>query len=993
MRYARWCTFTLLLGSLLGCSSPQIQGRWLRTGGATEIGPKLPSGTLVLLGGRRALVEPNGYIRHEHVVTPEPLCGLIAVPTPVGDRIIGYGKHTVYRFDDPLGEPIALTRTSESTEIAGIAPGPGTVFVWPTSSNTSRPGFQLTSIDLTSNRRRGPCPAAESRPQRQPIPIHVLSRERKTLDEWPSLPIRDVAFRSTSDGVVFFAKAGMAITDDGGKTFQPATSIDPDKTRKLQRVARKGDELYVVATWNDHVWPLGKARVDIDRDEIGAFTPDPEERDPTLAWIAATHVDAMQIYLQGSTDPRGNVVVAHQVGQIINIARVDPDTGGIIEFVQHSLTPARPANPYSALDDLLYGLYSCRVAFLPEQGVLVCRSGVHGLPVEGPLKPTPIPTFNPPNGHLDILFRPGGGFAHTSACTPQEQSKGHHQFCVSGTGASFQTISVPSNTAIQNGLNVLDDGRLVYLESDKRPGAMSFVIIDERGALHPLPPIESQNYLGSTVSGSIELGSDGILRALTHSHRGVVQIQQPLRGKPSWNEHVHGNGQLHDGGGFMIAQSMSVSKDGGASWLEIGSYPQENVPRTDGLFTGETGINFGSWVRVGWNPGPEFAPPAPVAPASDIIEDEPVMPVKPPRQLICQRRQEIGSAPALWGKATRDAFFDRAWGASSSAEPWTTVSSGVYGARFGARFEQIARDTQTATHWRLAVLDLHDPTGPMVKWSGAAPPGTSPRAFLAGVHQMANRAFFTIVDESNGQWFTNHVALSAHTQPQFARIREEPGIRQRSVAMTSKDADPIYFSNDGQVFRWDMNGKPPRKIATSHIGGEAVFLGEPRSDDVPVIIKRASWASMNWLRGNGQTEPGVYPFEQWRQIPITMRDELPACGKNSTGTLFRQVLTPQPVVITLNETQIGRTVALKGIDHLVGPDVVHVDLRVGERAACIERIDMQVSTNDGEVTGRATRFLTTNLTDGSGHAIEAGPDAMIQKIECSLETRSSSAPK
>lgn len=990
MRYAHGCTFALLLGSLVGCSSLPIQGRWVRTGGATEIGPKLPSGTLVLLGGRRALVEPNGYVRQEYVVTPEPLCGLIAVPTPLGDRVIGYGKHTVYRFDDPLGEPIALTTTPESTEIAGIAPGPGTVFVWPTNSNTSPMGLRFTSPYLGQN-QRGPCSAAESRPLRQPISIHVLSRERKPLDEWPSLLIRDVAFRSTSDGVVFFAKAGMAITEDGGKTFQPAKPVDPDKTRQLQRLERRGDELFLVGSWHDNVRPIGNARVDIDQNEVGAFRPEPEERDPTLAWITATHVDPMQIYLQGSTDPRGNVIVAHQVGQVINLARVDPETGKIIEFVRHSLTPAPPTNPYVVL-----GYDSCRVALLPNRGVLVCRSGVHGLPVDGPLKPTPIPTFNPPNGHLDFLFRPGGGFAHTSACTPQEQSKDHHQFCVSGTGASFQTISVPSsNNAIQNGLSVLDDGRLVYLDEmkgEKRPGAMSFVIIDKRGALHPLVPIEPPNYIGENVSGNIELGSDGVLRALTHSSRGAGRIQQPLRGTPSWNEPDFSYGQLHHGRGFMINRPrMSISKDAGASWLDIGSYPTENLPpTTDTPMTAEMGIKFGSWLRVGWNPGREFTPPPPVAPASYVIENEPVVPAKP-RQLICKSQQEIGPAPGLWGEATRNAFFDRAHGESSQTEPWKTVSSGVFRGRFAARFEQIARDMQTATHWRLAVLDLHNPTGPIIKWSGGAPAGMSPHAYLASVQQVANRAFFTIVEQSNEQWFTNHLSLSSsRAQPHFARIRKDSALVRVSVAMASNDADPIYIADDGQVFRWDMNGKPPRQIATSQVGPEVVFLGEPRRDEVPVIIKGASWASMNWLRGNLETELGGYPVEQWRHAPITLRDELPACEKNSTGTLFTGVPLPQPVIIKLNETQIGRTVALHGVDNFVGPDAVYVDLRVGDRVACIERIDMQVSTNDSEVTGRVTRFLTTNLTDGSGHAIEAGPGAMIQKIECSLATPRSS---
>src|SRR5690349_16675592 len=103
----RACLPALTLCALASCSSPpppppQITvkppqvavapdapllppARWVDSSGSTQIGPVLPGGTLVLLGGRRALVTKDGATRVETAPAPEGLVEVIEVPDAKGD--------------------------------------------------------------------------------------------------------------------------------------------------------------------------------------------------------------------------------------------------------------------------------------------------------------------------------------------------------------------------------------------------------------------------------------------------------------------------------------------------------------------------------------------------------------------------------------------------------------------------------------------------------------------------------------------------------------------------------------------------------------------------------------------------------------------------------------------------------------------------------------------------------------------------------------------
>jgi hypothetical protein len=167
--------------------------RWIPGGGATLIGPRLPQGTLVLLGGRRAVLRDDGVLETEKALAPEPLAGVVLVPTERGDRLVGYGRRGVVRFDDPLAAGVVLAAgNGDQDEVARAAPGPGLVALW-----RSHWASGATLIDVSTG----------------------------ALHTFPSLPpvaIEGLAFRSVREGTVDLAGLGRIETSDGGATFRLA---------------------------------------------------------------------------------------------------------------------------------------------------------------------------------------------------------------------------------------------------------------------------------------------------------------------------------------------------------------------------------------------------------------------------------------------------------------------------------------------------------------------------------------------------------------------------------------------------------------------------------------------------------------------------------------------------------------------------------------------------------------------------------------------------
>ena len=123
-----------------------FEARWLQTGGATKIGAVLSEGTLVLMGGRRALVRADGSVVPEKAAAPEPLANLTVAATRSGPRILGVGYGGLYRMDEALGAATLIASLPPDPNRLGVHPprvvgGPGFVELWVGGKQEGQPEF------------------------------------------------------------------------------------------------------------------------------------------------------------------------------------------------------------------------------------------------------------------------------------------------------------------------------------------------------------------------------------------------------------------------------------------------------------------------------------------------------------------------------------------------------------------------------------------------------------------------------------------------------------------------------------------------------------------------------------------------------------------------------------------------------------------------------------------------------------------------------------
>ena len=279
--------------------APVVAARWIESGGATLIGPTLGDETLVLLGGRRALVARDGSLRNEAVPAPEPLIELLAIPAAESggpSRLVGRGAHGIYRFDDPLGAAVALARSD--AELARLGALPGVVAVWTTRSDL--PHF-----------------------------LDVSTGTPRELPALPKLPMRSVTFVDARRGAAIFEAVGLVTSTDAGATWQivePATSGDGLRVNGLRR---RGDALRAF-TYAEGP----EAAIDIAAAKLAAVDPRATIApiaSPLLRWIQTTARDPLEAAASGGIDlgARGALVASHGL-----LARVDPKSGAILELVE-----------------------------------------------------------------------------------------------------------------------------------------------------------------------------------------------------------------------------------------------------------------------------------------------------------------------------------------------------------------------------------------------------------------------------------------------------------------------------------------------------------------------------------------------------------------------------------------------------------------------------------------------------------------------------------
>src|SRR6185437_17124626 len=273
---------------------PSAAARWIESNGCTLVGPALPGGTLVLLGGRRALVREDGSLEVEKTPAPELLCGLVEVPSGARTVLVGHGAHGVYRFDDPLGAAVTLARSPEG--VAHIGAGPSRVAVWTRGSDLPR--F-----------------------------LDVATGAERSLPGLPDPPARALLFTDERRGAAVFEAVGLAVTGDGGATWRLATEAVPYDALRVGGLRRRGGEVraFADADGPDGVVDIGGAR-------LGAGEPErpPASEPPLLHWIRVTWRDPLEAAAASGFEwPAGGALVAsHGL-----LARVDPRSGAVADLV------------------------------------------------------------------------------------------------------------------------------------------------------------------------------------------------------------------------------------------------------------------------------------------------------------------------------------------------------------------------------------------------------------------------------------------------------------------------------------------------------------------------------------------------------------------------------------------------------------------------------------------------------------------------------------
>ena len=97
--------------------------RWVRANRGAPNGPAVPGGTLVLLGGRRAVVAPDGTVHVETTAAPEALARWSPSPPSAAPSSWDSGPRRAYRFDDPLGTSVPIFEVWEQVYVARVRDG------------------------------------------------------------------------------------------------------------------------------------------------------------------------------------------------------------------------------------------------------------------------------------------------------------------------------------------------------------------------------------------------------------------------------------------------------------------------------------------------------------------------------------------------------------------------------------------------------------------------------------------------------------------------------------------------------------------------------------------------------------------------------------------------------------------------------------------------------------------------------------------------------
>lgn len=980
--------------------SPLTPARWVDSSGSTAIGPTLPGGTLVLLGGRRALIAKDGSTRVETSPCPEGLFEIIQVPTERGEtRLIGRGARGIYRFDDPLGAPVALAR-SES-RIDHIGAGPGLIAVW----------------DFQSY---------------QPRFIDVETGQLKPFPGLPALPLRAVAFKNMKEGAGAFEAAGLAITADGGATWRLVADTSRREALRVTglRLHEGSIRAYVYS-------PTTDAEIDFAKGALGPMKTAPEAPNEALLlrWIRVTERDPLEAAAASGVEwPAGGALIAsHGL-----LARVDTKTGILLELAEFArgegLTPCAMSRSGGA------AWVGCT---LSDEGDASFSDafGLFRAPLAGPRLTFEAPAMQR-SGEAEVRVSPSGGAMLLAPCSMDDEG----DVCVRQPDGSFTSLRLRTDL-YRSGAGPLADGRVAFVrgldDGDEPPedteptlnnqpseegaeeGAprrrLYVAAVDRSGKEQRLAPMSWPGTPGQElrVQSPIEEDEDHTLRLVLADEEGIYAVVQPHGHDAATPQRIPQttHARIHAGRGIAVGEGRVLSSaDGGSTWIEAALPPRVREALDelgDGFFdepgtlaVSEVGARVDTRLRIGWGhaDADAVAEPKSTEPRASLPQRPTPAATGREQALVCSTAGAGQSTPPLSGAYEVQKLFSGGKPAPKPPKGKRISSSSAPTGHAGlldtmAILEEQGSDAKGAlpSTWTLRWVEASEVGSKPRSWTGPPPKGAAFGASLRSAAAAGGRALFSVRVGSK------YMALRVKAGGggiEAAEIEYEL-LPTHEVVFGTDKGEPIAWAHDNTIIVW-LSGEAPRVLST--VGGRAMrALGQPTRSGVPVLLSFSELTLLGTLPipplarsstgPSAVSAPPPVPVALDGWVPVTnVRREmtrLPACGAKAKGARF---LLP---IRQLN-------LQVDGVDH-AQPDALY-DVRLSTGEACVVGLAALVSPGArpsaaaaGSTPGGAGKpaktpavkpgpvtFVRVDLGGKRAEGGSRGVPGSVRKLQCAL---------
>lgn len=852
------------------------------------VGPRIEAGTVLLVGGRVALLGKDGSLRANETAWPAPVTQVIEVPPPAGgpSKLVVRAGADLYRLDDPLGAPVPLAHVEDGERVLRIAPGPGLLAFWDAAGLDT--GFDTPEL-VGSSARFLDLDSGE---------------ERDAPPGFAGQPVSAMAFRTPREGAAVLRAVGLAVTTDGGTTWRPVARsgpLDDDDPRELalERGTVVQPESYGMlnAAFGGDV--PGPRPIDLASGTRGAQTPTPAGP-PMVQWIRRTDVDArLQATQEGVPFPSGDVLVLY----LRTLARVVPSTGLVTDVA------ALPAG-------------GCTMAGTTDTAWVRCygemsrdEQKVYRVPLrEGPLTVERDVVLDHYEGGVIPITSPSGGVMFPGACTKTDGAN----VCVRQPDGSWKTVALGmkqwNDDRWAELRGPLADGRVVFGRSAGAgaPASLTIVARDAAGKEETLAVVGDVGE-GRQVMAPLRELADHSLAALLAGAAGAASLLVAPGAHAARLEpvaHAGKAGGLAGAHGVILAdtaKALLVTDDGGATWSE------QPIPGALGIEGGLGDVKVsgaGTYFPdrhvglLGWAFPASLSFPTSAPVASGEVIGSRATGYRPGARVACHLpaapKPGAPPKPARPQKPTVRKPLDPPFPPAPKAQGQKRVT---WGFPLWPTEPQAALDLAGSPDAPRATLRWFDPNelgAAAHAWSGRLegigwPEGGVTMFAEGGAVLVETRAFVPAAGGLLGKKpATSMLRVSPDGRAWMARVpdglafeKATPGV----VALGRGDAPAAWTTGDSLVV-W-RPGEAPRVLAS--ISERAKLLvGEPTRDAVPVVLTWTGGSLFRWLKipPPGQSYGRDVWLTGWQDVPeIGETSGFHACSAQALAGMARFHLT------------------------------------------------------------------------------------------------------